>query len=537
MELSIKPKVMTVTPTPVSAGVSIAAKLDTESASDIQFSGRYVPKEKKLRDLAKALQGWPDTDSITGPDYFAPVEQADALYDFLKTGTALTPALKASFSDRKASVINHFADINHDVEIQPESLRDDVDAFLEDFYGQVTQCTDDLKTYFNFNDSEIDAFRRFATVTAPLLFNLGFADAIPHAGQVSRLCVLKSAEIANLKKQPVDKSQLLQAAMTGWLHDPKLNPKWSGDNLATHPLLASAIVHHVFQPDGDKTLVDLCERNINRFGDDFKQGLIEAVSINNDSRYITEQVILKTLKEKTQKRLKFLAPLFNKLFDRIFKQRLEAAAKGEKPKRFSLSSQLLRLFRFGTGLKGIVFVGSNPDNQLILESRVSAYHLLSHHASVSDSGKASALALVNSDPLLLSPHKLLASNSRGSVNEIVSDFVDSFQHNIDDLPKSTRQTALVYQHAVLLSVIDAAEKLTGQQCLVDKTDSFTASPKVLKQEIKTLSAMIKAPETWSDYAVVTPDNKEAYQQVLEFVQQLYLDTSAEFKQEALERIK
>ena len=43
-------------------------------------------------------------------------------------------------------------------------------------------------------------------------------------------------------------------------------------------------------------MITLTQEQVKQPFEEFKQGLVEAVSINNDSRYITEEIILKTPK-------------------------------------------------------------------------------------------------------------------------------------------------------------------------------------------------------------------------------------------------
>lgn len=84
---------------------------------------------------------------------------------------------------------------------------------------------------------------------------------------------------------------MLQSALVGWIHDPKLEITLSIDNLSTHPVVASAIAAVILEGPAMRASLDAYLRDQDMTGDDFIIGALGALSVNNDSRFVAERFI------------------------------------------------------------------------------------------------------------------------------------------------------------------------------------------------------------------------------------------------------
>lgn len=495
-------------------------------------TGTYSPSSNELMAIRNALLGWSDVDGI-GPEYFASKHVERALYKFLVSGTKVSSGVLKSLSKGRARINNFFYLINQGIRPaapkQPDCYLDETTLFLEQLAEQAEIWRRGAFVNLDMSRSEQEIYFRVVARTAPVLFNMGFVDAIPHSAQVSRL----TASMAN--HLGARHSELLQAAIVGWLHDPKLNPKidLSNENLATHPINAAGLAWCVLHDkEVSKMLLDYFQGRKDR-REDFVAGTVDALAINNDSRFVQMMVVLPTYIERVTA---VFGPGPASQFKAVIEARLESAAKGRKPRALPHHLQgILSQIKLDSGLCGISkhmlsaafaeaeLESDDPagvvedilDGKLtismdelarlktaiienaVLQVLVDSATLLHHHQEVMDSGRLAAEALVIADPMMLSPHKV-ASVYSNEVIERLKSYVVSFDDNNRLLPKGAQEKGLQWQRAVYLSMLSAADRLCGTTLLATFEREHTATTVV--EDIDDLRLLIIAETTWCKYA-------------------------------------
>ncbi|MFN8614806.1 MAG: hypothetical protein U0003_02705 [Vampirovibrionales bacterium] len=308
---------------------------------------------------------------------------------------------------------------------------------------------------------------RWLALSAPVLYAWAYPDSATHAGQVSRLCVKTSQRLGH---RPV---QQLQALLVGWIHDPKLDSPLSIDNVATHPIVASALASLWLN---EKVLAQALESLIPQESErrTWHEGLMMALAINNDSRYVAEQLIVPALSNqlKQQQNEACIPPFVQRVRSRFTAPSHQAALQGFD----ALVVEALNKTHLDSGLVGIdgqvwqQLVANEPGGALLYDNLCSGtmpesvfiqwhqrlqaaiaqqaadepvlYHwpvnglaLMLHHQGVLAPAQPAALALALSDPLLLSPHKIVQARPS---NEVLLDrlrsYVQSLRDNVAALP-------------------------------------------------------------------------------------------------------
>lgn len=497
------------------------------------MSGPFSPHLGDMKAINNALHGWRKVGGF-GPVYFAPPPVVASLFSCLTAGTPLSSQDKLELARGRARVVNFFNLIDSqalDLK-QPDLFRTDVDALLKQLAGEVATWRKSFKS-LDVSPEEAEIFFRVVATSAPVLFNMGFFDAIPHSAQVSRLTASMAYD------QGARASEVLMSYIVGWLHDPKLHPKQDleKENLATHPVNASALAFDLTeQPDLRAALLRRFRGNEGKLHA-FTTGLVDALGINNDSRFVNMMVIL---------------PAFAKRFGviyglevaselkSVFEGRLESASKKLTPP--VLPDHLhgaLSQMRLDSGLRGVsgtgfrramaaAGLGTELDPQALLDSicdgeagaltaaqldtlkgslaatanailraDINATSMLHHHQEVKLSGRVAAAALVVADPMMLAAHKILPVY-KSAVIERLTSYVNSFDDNIRLLPAAARSQGTRWQRAVYLSIVRAADMLTGGK-LVDtfKQSSLTTS---VCSDVDALRAIILAPASWGAFA-------------------------------------
>lgn len=505
--------------------------------------------------IKQALSGWPDCPDIAGPSFFFPEdvrEQATREFQRFLAGPkkAKPPEyVVKALSRTRARILNLYALALNRPLCKPEALEQEARAFLE-----VVKCqADDMKGVFprfGLGAADLKLLQSLMAHTAPTLYAMGFPDAAAHAAQVSKLCLYKVADHTG------NRQDLLQAAMVGWMHDPKLSGDLSAVNLATHPLVASGLAATVFelpsfQADcrGYFRAINQPKRQIS-----FQRGIVDALSINNDSRWVTDNMILPNLLPGIEAQI---GPGMAGQARQSVLERLGNPGLGKKAKPVAAPlASALRTIGVETGLIGIRTnvlpeTLSLKDLDSVLEGKitnsvriqglrqalksadafvpvkVSGLSLLSHHEEVIPSGRKAALALINSDPLLLSPHKVLqASKPDESLLSGITSFVNSFNHNIQDLPKVSQAEAKAWQRAVYVALLEAADKLAGQDMVKPFLEESRSMD--IPDQLDRLRSLLINPATWQRVGAIQASDPR-FQECVRRIESRYLRMTRLFR--------
>jgi len=563
-----------------------------------KWHGRYAPGVRQLRGLRPAIWGNQADDNFYAPSLIPDESFINALQhlfdrsaDILKAAhtdiesgvlfkaseladSRLVRLIVDELAASRARLMNHYAlskklaseliDNQPASVYQPEAFR-----FVLDLLEQNHNTRNFLIRFFEFSLDEVHLFERFISCTVMALFAMGYPDAAHHSSQVARLCVVKAA------KNGAGRPELLQAVMVGWLHDPKLMTTLSIDNLSTHPVVASAMAYGVlYQP----TFFNLLKIHLNSLGAKphcFIRGVTDALSVNNDSRFVAERFIYDQVAMQIVRQCgKALGePLTQNLW-KTHQQRLGAPSRGVMPDAFSetlvvtigktqldsgfiglqkeawrsaciasgalndgdpeidkqadalYQAALIGKFKTPGQLKTITHMLLNPtdpNQPRNVRWMVNGLHLFSHHDEVCIHGKAAALALVCSDPLMLSPHKIMEvrPNDEPLIKRLQS-YMVSLKSNINDLPKSARLSALTWQRSIYLCLLKAAKKLAGGNALSDFYNSHHNTS--VEEDLEALEVLVLSPKTWKQSAHLTNvgDDELQFTYLLELLKFEYL---------------
>lgn len=549
---------------PASRSVCTTQDAARSTEDSVRFLGRYSPSQGEIAFLKQALTGWPQYADITGPEFLAgdsdQLGKTELLQAFLQTlpDTAPSHELVKTLALTKARVLNIYAIYLNRTVCTPQSLEHESRQFLKTMKEQVDDMKQVFSSRFDFDQAELSLLQSLIAHTAPALFAMNYPDAAMHSAQVAKLALYKAAE------ENADKQTLLQAAMVGWLHDPKLSSDISFNNLATHPVVASAIADSVLNLPSLKKELQSYFTAIGqaRRLSGFTRGIVDALSINNDSKWVTTNVILPNLLKEIESR--FGSDMAQEL-EHITLHRLESPGKGKKPQ--ALPEPLigaLHDIRLETGLIGIrkstlqdiagtvsldvlagIMNGTITDHALVsklhealkarngfIQCKVDALSMFSHHSEVIPSGATAALALVNADPLLLSPHKILQSVKPDvQFSESVTSFVRSFADNIRYLPKQSQAQAQPWQRAIYLALLKTADALTGGKQLeafMRKNQSVT-----IGKQIERLQQQLIDPAIWGEYATLN-GSAPLFQEGVSQIETDYLNMARLFRKASIQ---
>lgn len=536
-------------PTDVSAGGTLPRPGEdrlalSRQANAPRFSGSFVPTLEECQAINNGLAGWEDLSRVVGPRYYPDEDVEDTLFQVLAGNLSISRGFIETVARAKTEVFNANALLQGVPPHPVDHFLADSKIFLLDLKVESDAVTHFLRERFDFTEEELALVHLFIAKTAPLLYNMGFPDAISHSAQVARLCAVQA------DRHGASRTELMQAVMVGWLHDPKLGSNLSWSNLAAHPAVASAISHQVLSsPDMAQMMQDWLSGLLNPpDARTFRRGVENALSINNDSMFILENVILHKPVSESIPNLEPGVGIAERLpgdireeLLRIARQRFASSSKAEGPEPLPAATQAALLETlFETGLKGIhldaiqqvfelnsleaaealfrrMIRGEYPDARQVerlshhlketpehlYSLPISALRLFSHHDEITV-GRIPALALAMSDPLLLSPHKLLESAKQPTALERLQSFINSFGENIRFLPQPAYENGRHWQRDLLASILRAAESLT-QKPLAHEFSEDTP----LAEQIGWLESTLVKPETWisqdgMDYGALSP---------------------------------
>jgi hypothetical protein len=523
----------------------------------VQFG--YGPTTQELTEIRQTLKGQPVNGALT-PSYLPTAETVEGLTNLLAGNPVNKATLSETLAQGKARVLNHHLFLLGKPLTQATALQPEAQRFLDQLDSKVNQVLSRTLTNGNgFNDAAREVFKRYVALTAPVLFTMGFADAVDHAGDVARLATRQAIQLGGT---PVER---LQAALVGWLHDPKLRADFSWSNLATHPAVASALAQTVFE-DAQLTQrvsaylqTTQSPRTAQQFGD----GVSEALAINNDSEFVLKNVILGNpfnhpLGEPG------LAPALTQDTRQVILQRFFAPSKNQPVPTLTPDQEAaLDQASLATDLRTIepnalrealelpadqaleptfqdLLEGKNQDAQklaaartrlmntpqAIQSPRVKGTSLLAHHADVKEAPVA-AMSLSIADPLLLSPHKIVEAGTQPTPMGRLKSFLGSIEDNINALPQQAQANGRKWLGDLYSGMLQAAQQLTGKPAvaaigqeedtvkvkrqLLEQPDTWTA----LTENVDYSNLNAKDPEQQPAWARLTTALKTAYQQAAE----------------------
>lgn len=500
----------------------------------LAFKGKLDPQNTERARVQRNLRGefW---GNVHGVDYIASYRVTNAICDFIEKSTPIPESVLKEINDQKASNTNFMSLL-----VTNESIKTP-----EEFAIETQECFKDLQIQMNnlnktfeqvgFTVEEVQLFNKFVAETFTTLYLMGFPDAISHAGQVARKNVV---EAYKLKASNED---MLKSAMVGWLHDPKLKPNISWSNLATHPVVGGSIASTVLESyELDKMLTAyLFEKDA---VSTFKDGIIESLFVNNDSAFVLENVVLNKPPFPVPNSEEGVAYKDPNIAN-VAKGRLNAPSEGKKPE--LITSEILKNIRgikFDTGIKALkvhafkvicnelsskypVLKMKSSDNILsdiikgkitdvdlindlnkaikerpgsIKSLKISASSLFCHHDEVTMSGKIPSFALVISDPLLLSPHKILLGGAQKTPVERIKSFFTSFNENVKAVPFDAKENALIWQVDLYRSMLNAADELSHQTNFEAFNKQY--GKESFEKQSQKLVELLSLSTTWGKYA-------------------------------------
>ncbi len=544
---TLQPQVYSAARAQAPAADGVAAR-HAPPIDQVSFAGRYSPKAPELAEIVQALQGWPDN-----PDVYAPVYLPDSFleetYRQVMEGQAQLHRVAADIlAQPKLKAMNTHLLLLGKPLYTPEKAKAEALEYVRAIQETIPQLDRELAQRHGFTPREISLMHRFMAKTAPILFQMGYPDAVRHASQVTRLCVIQA------ERQKASHAELLQAAMVGWLHDPKLAVELSRENLATHPVIGSAIARHVFADPqfGDELKAVLAGRAMTP--EAFEAGVVEALSINNDSRYVLTEVIMQAIRPHLSH--------FPQV-QRLLLRRFSAPFRGTRPPVISTRIRRdLEREQVASGLRGISLsamegiraelasrypqiaplsarellddivqnqpMAGIPEPERLklvadlqarlqatpharVENRINAINLFSHHQEVKN-GTVAALALASSDPLLLSPHKIIEAERHNSCLFAIRSFLQSFNNNIVYVPRESRDGAQKWQRDLYKEMLRVAEELTGKRLMPNLSPRTST-----RRQITTLLTVLRKDTTWqtpdgTDYGAASLENPATHAQ-------------------------
>lgn len=599
-----------------SASRSNLSEINTNTEENNAVSLLEKLRSNELVIINEALSGWKNNPNIIAPCYKATQIETQALFNYIHNNKSISKSVLNLITKNKACSANFQRLIigQNILSYNSEFYKSQVKTFLYELkYGIFT-----LNKVFEksgLTKVELKLFHNFVAMTASTLFNLGFADSVNHSVQVARKCVIEAY------RKKLSKVELLQAAMVGWIHDPKLPGNYSWSNLSTHPVMASAIALDVLTQTEMQKEIELylkkhtfLEKNRKNF-ELFVKGVVEAVAINNDSKFVLDnaifirpewapglpesggvidQVSTMTHNELISCGIGFDSEELIKDIKEIALDRFYAPSNLKKPASFNNETlKVLKKVKLETGLIGInigpfkniccemakeydfintqtlseiidqillgtinndTFITSlnshlqatqKAEKSIITNVKVCADKLFCHHDEMKFAPYA-AFNLAIADRLLLSPHKILEAGVQNTVLGRVISFMDSFEDNIQTLPKLAQCGGKIFQRDLYVSILKTIDKLSNNNNFNTFNASLIGLPekylpfntvasknidlKTISLQVEYLEYLIKESKNWYNktnqinFAEIDPKNtleKKNYDLVLDTFKEYY----------------
>ncbi|MGD9581187.1 MAG: hypothetical protein AB7V50_07430 [Vampirovibrionia bacterium] len=502
--------------------------------NNVNFAGRLDPQNHEKAKVQRNLKGefW---GHAYGVDYMTSYSLLKSLGNYIDNNIELSDSDIKKINTQKANIHNFNSLL---VTNEPIKKPEEFDLETRNALKELKTQLKDIKETFKqagLSDKEVNIFNKFVANTFLTLYFMGFPDAVGHAGQVTR------KNIVEAYKFNASNENILKSAIVGWLHDPKLKANISWSNLATHPVIGGAIALTVLDSkEFDDLLVDYLPDN--KAIKSFKEGIVESLFVNNDSAFVLQNVVLNKPVFPVPNPQDGVASNCPDIVE-VANKRLDAPSEGKKPD--MITSKLLnaiKFIKFDTGIKALnigsfgtmcnhlsskypvlgskqaskvlddILNGkiSNPDiifdlNKTIKGNpnsvkplKIKSTALFCHHDEVSESGKIPSLALVISDPLLLSPHKVLIGGMQKTPVERIKSYISSFNDNVKAIPFEAKENALCWQLDLYTSMLKAADELSSQNNFETFNECFKDESFDVK--LNHLIELISTSSTWGEYA-------------------------------------
>jgi hypothetical protein len=189
---------------------------------------------KEIENIIDGIEGWPSHPDVLAPIYLPLRNHTFEIFNYLYHNTELDPKTINTIVKQKMYCSNFQSLVMND-DLQTYSYYEEMTTLFLTLLKQEIKELYRIFSVLSFNEKELLIFSQFVANSSLVLFYMGFADAIPHAAQVTKKCIVEAFKRSSYKYQ------ILQSAIVGWIHDPKFPIKFSWSNLAAHPIIASAI--------------------------------------------------------------------------------------------------------------------------------------------------------------------------------------------------------------------------------------------------------------------------------------------------------
>lgn len=520
----------------------------------VYFAGLYDPAIKLQRTICTGLNAWGERGQYFGPKYFASMSVVREILSHIRGENPVKPNTLKALMELKARTANFQKFLPDEAPNLPfEKLKtgegikgiDGYKASAENFLSELRTHIATLDRTFGLiklPDQEKNLFYGFVAETAPTLYAMGFEDAIPHATQVARKCMITAY------KRGGTSVEILQAGLVGWLHDPKFSGAYSWSMLATHPVIAGSLAKSILSKAEMFNKLKLIMSGDEIKANAFIDGVSEALFINNDSKFVMDNAILHRFKfvphaetgvsdwvriSEATAHQRFFAPskaedvqLFpNEVRDEMHRVSLSTGIKGVSKEKLELVlREVCKSYpdeldgKSSADFINDVMLGKITNKALLVDVRrgleaqdgiysirVPGDNLFSHDQEVVNA-RLAAKSLVLSDPMLLSPYKILLEGVQTTVLGRINSFLTSFNDNVKYVAKEFSEGAKKWQKELYSSMLKAADELNG-------TSNFQELEKTFEQlsldaQISELSKKVSDENTWGKYANVVPKDPE-----------------------------
>jgi hypothetical protein len=508
----------------------------------VKFGARttYFPTEAEIKAINTTLFQDPENPHIITPDYRASQATQNALRTAINfPKTKISEVNIRAFAEEKRRAVNA-QNLSKGLPLDSSLNLKDSRRFFGEIQSEVPRVISTLKQ-LGISSQGLEVFKTFVVKTAPMMELTGHPEAILHALEVAENCAVLA------KKLGASDIEVLQSAIGGVFHDGlKLPPAISFVNLATHPPLVHAASKHIMLHDPemkatiDKYLKTLTGSGVPTSVEAFVKPISDGLIINNDSKWVTENVIAKTLRDGLQgTEHEHLIPRIEALLLRRF----EAISSGKTAPKFT--PEMLRAIEgvnFETGLRRIerselataiesldkkhsaVLPNDMDPAKAILNGKlqgspeqkkafisalfkqlqgadaiksidVTGLALLGNSCEMPDNIVAKVLGDV--DQLSLRASKLLKTEQNGPTAwHRLSNFMHNFYDNVNGVSPASRETAQLRQRAVYVGILLALEEVTGNNLTQYLPSNFKElSP---QQQSDILRDVIVGKERWAE---------------------------------------
>lgn len=248
-----------------------------------------LPVKNEIEHINEGLAGWVDNPDILAIQLYPTKQISNCIFNLIHNNIQPNEEEILELARNKTCNANFQRFIIKKLTREMTVYENESREFLCDLALEI-KGLDNIIRQIGLSEEEIELFHLFISRTSPILFYMGFSDAINHAAQVAQKCILEAY------KRNARNFEILQTAMVGWIHDPKVPLKYSWSNLTTHPIIASAVAINVLHQEDIfhklKHYLNRCSQNSALKTENYINGIAEALAINNDSEYVLHNGIL-----------------------------------------------------------------------------------------------------------------------------------------------------------------------------------------------------------------------------------------------------